>query len=207
MDIILKGILSGLVLAVLIGPVFFTIIQTSIEKGFGTGVRVALGVSLSDTCYIFLTYLGISQLLDNYKFKVYMSYAGGLILVGFGVYYLFIKSRRLRKNSSQELTAKSSFRYVLKGFVINGLTPMVLVFWVGAVSFATGELGYVTSTQAIVYFSSLVVTVFTTDVLKAKLADKLRILITPGFFRWLNIALGILFIIFGARLILFAGHI
>jgi threonine/homoserine/homoserine lactone efflux protein len=44
MDIILKGIVSGIVLALLIGPVFFTILQTSIEKGFWSGVFVAIGV-------------------------------------------------------------------------------------------------------------------------------------------------------------------
>ena len=53
------------VLAFLIGPVFFTIIQTSIERGFGSGTLVAVGVSLSDAFYITLTYLGIYQLFDK----------------------------------------------------------------------------------------------------------------------------------------------
>ena len=37
MKIILNGIQLGVVLAFLVGPVFFSIIQTSVEKGFWKG--------------------------------------------------------------------------------------------------------------------------------------------------------------------------
>jgi hypothetical protein len=46
-----------------------------------------------------------------------------------------------------------------------------------------------------------------TDVLKAKLADKLRALITTRSIRILNITLGIIFIVFGGRLLLYADKI
>ena len=68
MEVILNGVLSGIVLAFLIGPVFFTILQTSIERGFGSGALVAVGVSLSDAFYISLTYMGIYQLFDRGSF-------------------------------------------------------------------------------------------------------------------------------------------
>jgi len=50
------GIILGLTLAVLIGPVFFALLQTSIHKGFGAGVLVAIGISASD---IFLHFLSV----------------------------------------------------------------------------------------------------------------------------------------------------
>ena len=206
MDIVLKGVLSGILLTFLIGPVFFTIIQTSIEKGFSTGVLVAFGVSLSDTFYIVLTYLGLSQLLDNANFKLYMAYIGGTILFLFGIYYLFVKNRKMNDRSLIETQPTGFFRYMIKGFIINGLSPMVWVFWIGAVSFATTELGYETKTKAIIYFGSILVTVFTTDIIKAKLADKLRLILTPRFIRLMNIVLGIAFVIFGGRLIMGAGQ-
>ncbi|HEX5171560.1 MAG TPA: LysE family transporter [Cyclobacteriaceae bacterium] len=206
MDIIAKGILSGIILSFLIGPVFFTILQTSIERGFNSGALVAIGVSLSDASYISLTYLGLSHLMDNPNFKTYLAYAGGLILVGFGVYYLFIKSRKLLYFEYDQVQKKKPFRYIAKGFIINGLSPMVFLFWIGTVSFATTELGYTKATQAALYFSSIVMTVFSTDILKAKLADKLRLIITPRFIRTLNIVLGIVLVIFGGRLIFFADQ-
>ena len=206
MDIILKGIASGLILALLIGPVFFTILQTSIEKGFSTGLLVAIGVSLGDAFYILLVYLGLSHFLDNPDSKVFFAYGGGLILLLFGLYYLLIKSRRLLLHDPVQIRSRNPFRYIAKGFIINGLSPMVLIFWMGTVGFATTELGYDTIQEASVYFSSIVATVFVTDLIKAKLADKLRLILTPRFIRLLNIVLGVVLVIFGGRLIFFADQ-
>jgi threonine/homoserine/homoserine lactone efflux protein len=206
MDIIVKGVFSGIVLSLLIGPVFFTILQTSIERGFVSGALVAIGVSLSDSLYISLTYLGFSRLTEHPSFKVYLAYAGGLILLLFGIYYLFIKSRRLVQLEYEHLKRRNPWRYIAKGFIINGLSPMVFLFWVGTVSFAATELSYTTHTQAVLYFTSIVITVLCTDLLKAKLADRLRLLITPRFIRTLNIVLGIVLVIFGGRMMYFADQ-
>lgn len=208
MEIILKGIVSGLVLALMIGPVFFTIIQTSIERGFRCGVLVSFGVSLSDALYITLSYLGLSQIVENEQLKIYLTYGGGTMLVAFGLYYLFIKNKQLLLRDPQQLLkTRSAWRYVAKGFLINGMTPMMLIFWIGTVSVATTELGYNTTEDALLFFTGIVFTVFTTDVLKAKLADKLRHLLTPRLIRILNTVLGIVLIIFGCKLLFFTSKI
>jgi threonine/homoserine/homoserine lactone efflux protein len=202
MDIVLKGIVSGLVLALLIGPVFFTIIQTSLERGFRSGAWVALGVSMSDAMYIVLAYFGLSALFADPVWQEYLGYGGGLILIGFGAYYLIIKTRKLTTYDVKLIEEKKPLRLAAKGFVINGLSPMVLVFWLGTVSIATGELGYRTPVEALTFFSSIVFTVFFTDLMKAKLADQLRQLITSQFIRIMNIILGVVMLAFGLRLLL-----
>lgn len=207
MEIILNGILSGIVLALLIGPVFFTIIQTSIEKGFSCGALVAVGVSLSDAFYISLVYLGFSRILNNQVFKTYFGYAGGVILAGFGAYYLFVKSRRLTSHRPDRVESHNPFRYVAKGFVINGMSPMVLIFWVGTVGIATTEFDYQEPSDAALFFSAIVATVFLTDLFKAKLADKLRDVLTPRFIRIMNIVLGLVLVLFAGRLIFFSDYL
>ena len=144
MEVILNGVLSGIVLAFLIGPVFFTILQTSIERGFGSGALVAVGVSLSDAFYISLTYMGIYQLFDRGSFREYLAYFGGIVLLLFGIYYLFIKSRRLIQFDPERVRMNNPWKLVGKGFIINGLSPMVLIFWLGTVGLATTKLGYST---------------------------------------------------------------
>ena len=206
MDIILNGLLSGIVLALLIGPVFFTILQTSIERGFGSGAMVALGVSLSDAFYITFTYLGVYQLFDQGGFREYLAYFGGIVLLLFGAYYLFIKSRKLSRLSAQEVRANNPWKLVGKGFVINGLSPMVLIFWLGTVGIATTKFGYTTPQKAVPYFASIVGTVLVTDLLKAKLADKLRRLLTPPFIKRLNLVLGFVLVVFGIRMIYYAAE-
>jgi threonine/homoserine/homoserine lactone efflux protein len=207
MEIIFKGIVSGIVLAFLIGPVFFTIIQTSIERGFTNGVFVAVGVSLSDAVYIFVSYLGLVQFMETENFRHYLAYGGGVVLLMFGLYYLLIKSRKLVHFDPQRIQTRSWPRLVAKGFIINGLSPMVLFFWVATVGVATTQFGYTSTKEILIYFSSIVLTVFATDILKAKLADKLRMLMTPRFVRVLNIVLGLVLVIFAGRLIFFPDRI
>jgi threonine/homoserine/homoserine lactone efflux protein len=206
MESVLNGVISGLVLAFLIGPVFFTILQTSIERGFWSGVFVAIGVSLSDAFYISICYLGIYQLFDQGNFKEYLAYFGGAVLLIMGFYYLVIKSRKLAHYDPQKVEAKSPYKLIVKGFFINGLTPMVLIFWLGTVGVATTKLGYSTPVQAIPFFAAIVCTVFITDLIKAKLADKLRLVLTPKFIRTMNLVLGAALIIFGGRLIFMADN-
>ena len=67
---------------------------------------------------------------------------------------------------------------------------MVLFFWLATVSLATTQLGYNAPKHALIFFASIVVTVFITDIIKAKLADKLRILITPKVIQVYEYCLG-----------------
>jgi len=207
MDIVLNGIISGIVLAFLIGPVFFTILQTSIERGFWSGFFVAIGVSLSDALYILVSYLGLIQFIEADNFRHYLAYGGGGVLLAFGIYYLFVKSKRLSHYDQEKIHTRSWFKLLAKGFIINGLSPIVLFFWIATVSVATTRLGYTSPNDAIIFFASIVLTVFSTDIIKAKLADKLRVLITPRFIKVMNIVLGLVLVIFAGRLIFFPDNI
>jgi len=84
---------------------------------------------------------------------------------------------------------------------------MVLFFWIATVGVATTQLGYNIPREAAIYFGSIVATVLITDIIKAKLADRLRLLITPRVIRYMNILLGIVMVIFAGRLILFPDNI
>jgi len=204
MEIVFNGLKLGIVLAFLVGPVFFTIIQTSVEKGFGNGVLVSLGVSVSDILYVTVCYFGLIQFINEPGFRIYLAYAGGGILVLFGLYHLFIKSRRNVHPSLDIANEKKLYRYFLKGFIINGLSPMVLIFWIGTISVASIDFGYSKGFEFFIFFSVVLFTVLTTDVLKAYLADKLRRLVNQRSMMIMNVIVGVCLIIFGTRLILLA---
>ena len=89
MDVVINGLVFGLLLCVLIGPVFFALIQNSIEKGFKAGFFMAIGIAVSDAFYILVTYLGISQLTNNEQFNMWLGGLGGVIMLGFGIFYMF----------------------------------------------------------------------------------------------------------------------
>jgi len=206
MSIVFKGIQLGLVLAFLVGPVFFTIIQTSVEKGFRNGALVALGVSLSDVLYVTICYFGLFQFLNDMGSKKSMAYAGGAILIGFGLYHLIVKARRAKLVSFHSEAETKPLKYILKGFVINGVTPMVFIFWIGTISIATIDFGYSKGIEFFIFFTALLITVLATDVIKAFLAHKLRRLMTHRFLMIMNIVVGVCLIAFGIRLLLMAQN-
>lgn len=201
-DAILKGILFGLVLAMLIGPVFFMLIETSIEKGFVPGCLVAIGISLSDTTYILISYFGLTNLLTEQTMEKYLGLVGGLILLGFGV-FSFFKSRK-EKGVRVKLRQKGFKRHIAKGFMVNGINPMVLFFWIGAISLATIEYD-LKGNYIFIFFVSIIITVFSSDLLKVYLAHKLRTFVTPRFIKIINIMTGVVMVIFGIRLFIYAG--
>ena len=130
-----------------------------------------------------------------------MAYAGGAILILFGLYHLIIKSRKARTQIVKVPNETDSFKYFAKGFIINGISPMVLIFWIGTLSFATIDFGYTHGVEMFTFFTALLCTVLATDLLKAFLADKLRALITSKFLMVMNILVGICLIVFGIRLL------
>ncbi len=117
MDVIINGLLFGLLLCVLIGPVFFALIQNAIEKGFFSGFFMAVGIALSDTIYILITYLGISQLVDNPSFNMWLGGVGGGIMLIFGMTYML---KPVPKKGIKQLHAKQTkwFQQIMKGFVL-----------------------------------------------------------------------------------------
>lgn len=206
LEIVLNGLKFGIVLCFLVGPVFFAIIQTSIERGFKNGFLVSLGVSISDTLYVIIGFYGLVKFFNEPQFQNYMAYAGGGILIIFGIYYLFIKRKKKYTAPIDVANEKKLYRYVLKGFLLNGLSPTVFLFWVGAISVASFDFGYRGDFEFFIFFSVVLGTVFCTDVLKAFLADKLRNLVTHRTMLILNTVVGLSLVIFGVRLILSAGE-
>lgn len=202
--ILFNGLKFGIVLAFLIGPVFFTIIQASIERGFWVGVLVALGVSLSDFIYVVVCYFGLSSFVDQPGVKTYMGWASGIILIGFGLYHLVIKSRRRDYSNPGMVRERKPIMYMAKGFLINSMSPMVPLFWIGAVGIATIDFGYSTTGHFVLFFGGVLVTVLATDIGKAYLAGKLRELITNRLIRIMNVVVGVALLAFGGRLIMAA---
>ena len=198
MDVVINGLLFGLLLSILVGPVFFSLIQNSIEKGFKAGFFMAIGIALSDTIYIFITYLGISKLTNSDSFNIWLGGIGGTIMLIFGISSIVkpVPSKGAKRH--HELSTKW-FKQITKGFLLNGINPFVLFFWISIASKVTLNFQYSTY-QATGFFITLIATVFLTDILKAYFSTKLSEIVTPRFTRIMNRVVGIALIAFSLRL-------
>lgn len=200
-EIILSGFGMGLLLALMIGPVFFALIQDSIHKGSKAGIIMAGGIVMSDAAYVLITNLGLRQFIDRPAFSDFLGIVGGIILIAFGIYN-FSKALPNPGKPIHISWRSMALEQWSKGFLLNSLNPFVLLFWVGVVGLVTVERGY-SETDKLIFFGSLLSTVFLTDLIKVIAAGQLRGFFQPRVIRILNRGVGIALILFGLRLLRF----
>lgn len=203
---LMEGVSMGLLLSVMVGPVFFTLIQSSLTHGFRYASVLAFGILCSDTFYVVITYLGIKFLAEATYFEEALGYVGGAILIGFGLSSLLRKQTQ-RPNSGgiilPEVKRRSAF---IKGFSINGVNPFVLLFWISIASIVQMKEN-VTTWEIWLYYSGILGTVFLIDLLKSYIAKRLSHLVTPKMMGIMNKGVGVIMIGFGLRMLVYAWAI
>lgn len=179
----LEGIVLGLAVAITLGPAFFTILQTGIDRGFRSAMFISVGVIICDILLIILCFLGINTIFFNHDNKVYIGFAGGIILLVYGSYTFFKKPEILKRRSPKYKTPEKSpnmFTYAVKGFFLNIANPFILIFWLSAMGWVTAIapegklLNYV-----IVFFSGTIITIFSADILKSFIGNKIKKYLRP----------------------------
>ncbi len=194
-----KGVLLGLVLMISVGPIFFAVIETSINKGFPYAFSIAIGTLFSDAMYIVLAFLGLSTFFDDNSFRLWMGICGGILLIGFGVMNLL---KKVDMHASDLHLQKKApyYKYVLKGFLINTLNPFVIFFWVSTLGWATIHITSVNHGRMF-FFAGVLGTVFISDMLKSILAIKIKHIINAKVIHIINIISGIAMLLFGTDMI------
>ncbi len=200
---LVSGIVSGLLLAILIGPVFFALIQTSIERGFRSGMLMATGVALSDGLYASVCLLGYSQLNITDTFQESLAVFGGLILIFFGASTLFKKPSMHAATDISAGGRPGTYRYIIKGFALNSINPSVLLFWAAMITLGSVQHHF-HGVQIAVFLASIIFTVLSTDIAKAYVATRLRSYLSINLIAWMNRAVGITMAAFGIRLLVVA---
>jgi threonine/homoserine/homoserine lactone efflux protein len=204
-SLFIQGIVLGLVVSITAGPAFITIVQTSLQRGFNMAFFTSLGVLLSDAALIAICYLGTSIIVDNPESKLYIGMIGGIILIAFGMWTFSRKPEILLRRSPKYKTPTKRpgpLTYLFKGFFLNFLNPFILLFWFTAMSWVAsraeeGRLPIYT----VVFFSGTLVTIFSLDLLKSFVGNKISSYLRPRILLWINRIVGIVLVAFGVILI------
>jgi threonine/homoserine/homoserine lactone efflux protein len=201
-----EGVAWGFLIAISIGPAFFSIIQTGIDRGFKSAFYTALGIMICDAFLIVICYFGLTSLFQKPENNIYIGFIGGIILIIYGTYSYLKKPDILRRRSPKYKTPPINtkhFKYVVKGFFLNIANPFIFIFWLTAVGFvsARAEEGKLIN-YVIVFFSGTLMTVFGTDLLKSFIGNKIKKYLRPRVQLWINRIVGISLIIFGIVLMI-----
>jgi threonine/homoserine/homoserine lactone efflux protein len=206
--LVLKGVVTGFILSIMIGPVFFVLLETSIRRGVKAAIAFDVGVLLSDVMYILIAYVfysEVSALSAGESQGILKLIGGGLFLI-YGVVTFFKKPKEVKVDSVGNVIHGYGdyVLLVLKGFVLNIANPLVIFYWfsvmtLGAKSTADGDHH---NTSIMYFLSVILITFFSVDIMKIFGAKKLRPLVTDKLLRALNQLIGIVFAVFGVFLII-----
>ena len=207
MDLILKGIVTGFILSIMVGPVFFVLLETSIRKGIKAAIAFDIGVIINDIVYIIIAFLFYNQVkqLQSGDDNSVIRLVGGALFLAYGVFNLMKKVKGIQVTKIDDLVGHSLKDYLLlalKGFVLNLANPMVIFYWFSVMTLGakdTNEEGL--DSSMFLFLASILITFFSIDVLKIIGAKSLRPLVTTRVLNGLNRLIGIVFVAFGAVLI------
>ena len=203
MNVFIEGVKIGLIVCFMLGPMFFALLQASIEHGFRAGAVLGLGLWTSDLMYIVVTYWGLAyveRLVEDVHLTAIVGLIGGLLLIIFGAVALWVKPNLQKALQQEGYQSTAYWIFWIKGFLLNIFNPFTFFFWLGIMSTVlTQEQLY--SGKAPYLFAGIISTIMTTDLMKALLAKKIRRVMRPVHILWLRRVSGIALIIFGVALI------
>ena len=201
-EAILKGLALGVVLALSVGPIIFTIIKQSITHGHKGGFCFVAGVWVSDILLVILSNVfteWVARLLQHQKM---IGYGGSSFLIAMGVYFFFFKKVHIKATGRLEhedhLSIHEMLRLFLSGFLMNTLNPGVLIFWLGNAT----VLALTHSLQErIIIFSVCLLINMTADTAKVMMAGKLGKRLTVHNLSIINKISGAILVVFGMALL------
>lgn len=193
----------GLTLSFMIGPLFFSVVEATLDRGYRAGLAVASGIWISDILFILAVQKGLESmkaLVAIPGFRFWAGITGGLILVGFGVMTWFkgkiTPENRAAKEQQILAKEKSVVGLWFRGLAINTINPGTLIFWLGTATGIVAPNGW-SNTQISLFFGAMMAVLITTDILKVYGAKYLRNWLTPGHILLVRRIIGVVLVVFG----------
>lgn len=201
---VLAAIPLGILLAFLLGPVFFVLLETAAIKGFRAAFSFDSGVIIADVVFLFIAYLSTTKLLKSIKDDPALFIFGGVILATYGL-MSFVQTKKVlhTEDETPEIRKLNKSDYMglaVKGFLLNFINIGVLGFWLGLI-IVFGPKLEMEGNRILVFFGSVLGTYLILDIFKILLAKKLNRKLTPNRIYIMKKGISILLMIFGGVLI------
>ena len=203
---ILSGIPLGIFLSLMVGPVFFVLLETSAVKGFRAAFVFDLGVVFADIVFISIAYFSSYRLIQTIKNDPAIYIFGGILMFTYGIISLLKihkTSKNLDKKTINEILKKDYLSLFIKGFLLNFINVGVLLFWF-LILITIGPKLQLEPTRMIVFFSTVISSYLIIDIGKIVLAKQLKHKMTPTNILKMKKLISILLLIFG-MVLMFQG--
>ncbi|PQL92570.1 LysE family translocator [Apibacter adventoris] len=193
--LITSAILLGIFLSlILIGPVFFLLLETSLTKGVKPAIALEVGVISADLLCIIISHRGSKGLLDFIDAHPSLYMIAGFIIFIYGLYSILSRGNLHLKGGTNIVTT-NYFKTFMNGFILNLVNIGVIVFWLTTVVLISAQ--YPKQSDFYLYMSCLIITMIGVDLLKIFLANKFQNKLTDQIVYRIKKIVGIALLIFG----------
>lgn len=181
----LYTIITAFSIAILIvitpGAALFSLLKTSVSRGFKAGLWQAVGISLCDLLIVVLCLCGLAHIMENNTVRLITSIIGGIILIVYGGHAFLNKNTDLNPARKGKFEAQINnsdsvikpYQYIAMGFTFNITNPFVWILWLGIV-----PLSGITLHQQLLFFLITLGIIFSFDLFKCFFAHKLKNFLT-----------------------------
>ena len=123
LELLLRGVLAGLAIAIPVGPVNILCISRTLTNGRVAGIISGLGAATADTLYGGIAGFSISLVINFLiREKFWIRLVGGALLVTIGLVYWFKRPKSLKEEA--EKSAHSAFMTTLLLTLTNPTTVL-----------------------------------------------------------------------------------
>ena len=183
MEPIIKGLLSGLAYGLLIGPLFFMNIRTTLNHGLRQGVALVAGAFTSDLILVLASWWGAGRLAAITSEAIFQNWFGlicGLLLFGFGLSAAWPRKRNFDKQMNENQVLPKRRHAYLQGFSINMTNPSNWIFWLGVAAAASADAPSGDAYYLRFFMAAALISLFSTDLAKVLLAHQIGKRLKPG---------------------------
>jgi threonine/homoserine/homoserine lactone efflux protein len=186
-----------MLMSVMLGTVFFALVQNSIDNGFRSGMLISVGVIISDIILITITLYNSSLIPRGSITEAIVRICGAVFLIFYGIANL-----RKSESVSYPTTRRSRriFFYIRTGFLLNILNPGNLVGW-AVVSTNLAQVAQYSTRSSTTFYIAALSAIFGMELLISLGAMQLKRFITEKLLLIIDRAVGILFLGFSVVLL------
>lgn len=195
---ILRGLIIGVVISAPMGPVGIYCLQRTLDKGRLSGLYTGVGAAVSDFIYCLLTGFGLSFIEDFINtHRSPIQFLGSVVLVFFGI-WLMRKKPDGQIAADADHGAPSREGDILKGFALTFSNPLILFLIIGLFAQFNFVIEGMKFYHYVLGFLGIIGGALGWWWLVTFFVDKLRGHFTQRTMKRINMAIGVIILIFAA---------
>jgi threonine/homoserine/homoserine lactone efflux protein len=130
LELIVKGLIIGVLVSAPLGPVGILCIQRTLSKGRWYGFSTGVGAMLSDILYAAVTCLGMGVVIGFIETNYTMLQLVGSLVLGLFGYYIYQDNpvKKLRKRREKEISYTHD---CITGFLLTFSNVLIVLLYIG----------------------------------------------------------------------------